>query len=132
MPTRPPVLRAAAVAAAFAAAAAAGVVPASAAGASPRPARDVDADVRFAGELARQGLWREAIARWERALADRPDDAKLLNNIAVAAEALGDFAKAREAYAKAATISNDKKIRANFDLFLRAHPDTAASPAEGK
>ena len=26
----------------------------------------------------------------------------------------------------------DRKIRANFDLFLRAHPDPAASPAEGK
>jgi len=57
--------------------------------------------LRFAAEMAAKGNWREARFRWERASAADPGDAQLLNNLAVAAEALGEPERARELYARA-------------------------------
>ncbi len=93
-----------------------------------RPHRLVEADLKFAAEMASQGLWREAMFRWERVLADRPDDARLINNMAVASEALGQFDKARELYAKAAKQDPTRQIVSNYQLFQRAH--AAAPPPE--
>lgn len=96
----------------------------------PRPERKIEADLKFAGEMARQGLWREAMFRWERVLADRPNDARLLNNIGVAAEALGQFEKAREYFLRALAVSKEKEIAVNYQLFRRAHPPKPSSPEE--
>ncbi len=94
-----------------------------------RPRRLIDADLRFAAEMAGQGLWREALFRWERVLKDRPEDARLLNNIAVAYEALGDFAKAGDAYARAAKLSGDKQVVSNWALFKKTHEVAPAAPS---
>ncbi len=92
--------------------------------AAPRKARSskraIKADLRFAAEMAEQGLWREALFRWERVLEARPGDARILNNIAVAREALGDREGAREAYDQAMAAGADPKINANRMLFIRA------------
>ncbi len=72
-----------------------------------RSRRAVQADLQFAAEMAERGLWREALFRWERVLAERPDDARLLNNAAVAAEALGQFERARAMYERAAQLGRD-------------------------
>ncbi len=94
-----------------------------------RTRRQVDADLRFAAEMAAQGLWREALYRWERVLKERPDDARLLNNIAVAYEALGEFAKAGDIYARAAKLAGDKQIVSNWALFRKTHEAAPAAPA---
>jgi hypothetical protein len=57
--------------------------------------------LEFAVEMAESGNWREAKYRWEKAALDDPDNARLQNNLAVAAEALGDGARAGQLYARA-------------------------------
>jgi hypothetical protein len=77
--------------------------------ARPVTAAGADVDVpklmQFAGEMARKGNWREARYRWEQVLPERPDDAHVLNNLAVAHEALGDPTGARSLYEKAVRAS---------------------------
>jgi Tfp pilus assembly protein PilF len=84
-------------------------------------------DLAFASEMARKGLWREALFRWERVLAQRPDDPRLLNNVAVAREALGDREGARQAYERALQLTTEREVEDNFIYFRRADP--APDPA---
>ena len=71
-------------------------------------------DMKFAAQAAQGGLWREALFRWERQLKAHPENARLHNNIAVAYEGNGDYARALEEYAKARSLAPDsKEIRAN-------------------
>jgi len=96
-------------------------------------------DLEFASEMVRQGLWREALFRWERVLAQRPDDPHLLNNVAVAREALGDREGARQAYERALARTTERQVEDNFIYFRRGDPapepavpgDTPQPPAEG-
>jgi tetratricopeptide (TPR) repeat protein len=83
-------------------------------------------DMEFAAEMAEKGLWREALYRWNRVHERYPDDPRLLNNIAVAHEALGQPDKAREAYEKAMKVASISEISANQALFAKA-----ASQEEG-
>ncbi len=85
-------------------------------------------DLAFASEMARKGLWREALFRWERVLAQRPGDPRLLNNVAVAREALGDREGARQAYEKALQLTTERAVEDNFIYFRRADP--APEPAD--
>ncbi|MDQ7007605.1 MAG: tetratricopeptide repeat protein [Acidobacteriota bacterium] len=85
----------------------------------PRRRTDPRAELRFAAEMARQGLWREALFRWEKVARIRPDDGRIWNNIAVAREALGDRDGAREAYDRALELGPEQNIAANRALFLR-------------
>lgn len=92
--------------------------------------------MRFAAEAARQGLWREALFRWERQLKSHPGNARLHNNIAVASESLGDYARALREYGEARRLDDEnKEIRANYEALkelcriLKACPE--ADPADG-
>lgn len=82
------------------------------------PAIAGDADVsellRFGTEMARNGNWREAKFRWEQALRQDAGDARLLNNLAVAEEALGAPDRARELFKQAAAADGrDSRIHDN-------------------
>lgn len=80
-----------------------------------------DKELRFGVDVAQRGLWQEARFRFERALALAPDDARALNNLAVALEQQGEFDKAREAYEKALELKpGDLYIQQNYDLFREA------------
>lgn len=95
---------------------------------------EVERDMRFAAEMASKGLWREALYRWERVLRTRPDDARLINNIAVAREALGEFDRAAGLYEKASLLEGaPPEVIANADLFRTARIDREerARSAEG-
>lgn len=106
-----------------------------------RPAGiDVARELRFAAEMAEKGLWREAALRWERVLRVREDDARILNNLAVAKEAMGDLDAAAALYERARAADEGAiEIATNADLFESARlarlgrdtspgtpPDTAA------
>ena len=95
---------------------------------------DVSEMLRFGTEMARDGNWREAKFRWERALREDPSDARLMNNLAVAEEALGAPDLAKELYAKAmAAAPRDSRIGENAarsSLFWRSVSD-AAVPSSG-
>ncbi len=70
--------------------------------------------LRFGTEMAKDGQWREAKFRWEQALKQTPGDARLLNNLAVAEEALGAPDRARALFDQAvAADERDSRIREN-------------------
>lgn len=80
---------------------------------------DARAQVDFGIEVARRGLWKEAIYRWERAVEIDPTYAQAWNNLAIAFEHEGRLEDAREAYENALDLDPDNLIiEQNYDLFL--------------
>lgn len=74
--------------------------------------------MRIGSNAARQGLWREAMFRYQRAVAIEPNNAMALSNLGVAYESSGDFEKAREAYLKALQIDRaNPYIQKNYSRF---------------
>lgn len=84
---------------------------------SPRPpdARD---EWRKGVQAANRGYWQEAHFRFTRAREGKGDDPKLLNNLAVALEALGRFDEALEVYKLATEAApGNTLIRRNYARF---------------
>ncbi len=78
--------------------------------------------VAFGIEVARIGLWREAIYRWEKAVELDPANASARNNLAVAHEQSGEFDLANEEYERALELDSDNLyIRQNYELFREAY-----------
>ena len=74
--------------------------------------------IAFGARVARQGLWREAAFRFEQAIARDPNNARAHNNLAVALEASGEFARALVEYKKALDLApNDNYVRRNYARF---------------
>lgn len=91
---------------------------AGAAGAAADERSDARAQVEFGIEVARSGLWREAIYRWERAVALDDTYAAAWNNLGIGYEREGRFDKAREAYERALDLEpGNTMIQQNYDLF---------------
>ena len=68
--------------------------------------------VKQGAELAKGGVWEEAIEIWEQVIHDEPDNAAAYYNLGVAHETLGDMKSlrmARDLYKKAAS-HGDKKL----------------------
>jgi len=77
--------------------------------------------VRFGIKVAQDGMWREALFRFERAVVLDPDNASAQNNLAVALEQMGEFDRAREHYERALDLKpEDLYIQQNYDLFREA------------
>lgn len=73
----------------------------------------------FGVQMARMNLWREAMFRFERAIAINPGDARAHNNLAVAFEANGDFEKARKEYLEALKLDRTNPyIQKNYSHFV--------------
>ncbi len=68
--------------------------------------------------MAKQGYWREALFRFEKAAKEKPDDAEIQNDLAVAYEANGETVKALAAYRRAIELApTDTSIRRNYARF---------------
>ena len=79
---------------------------------------DAQAQVDFGIAVAQRGLWNEAVFRWERASEIDPSYAAAWNNLGIAYEHQGSFAKARDAYEIALDLEpNNLNIQQNYDLF---------------
>jgi Flp pilus assembly protein TadD len=79
---------------------------------------DAKEQVKFGIRVAQLGLWREAVAHWERAVRLDPTYAQAYNNLAIGYEHQGDFEKARNAYQKALELNpNNQYIKQNYELF---------------
>jgi Flp pilus assembly protein TadD len=75
--------------------------------------------MEFGVKMARKGLWSEALFRFEQAERLDPSNPRILNNLAVAFEATGQFEKALDQYQKALRASpNDKTLRRNYARFV--------------
>ena len=83
---------------------------------------DAKAQVEFGIEVARRGLWTEAVYRWQRAIDLDPTYAPAWNNLGIAFEHEGRFDEAREAYETALDLDpGNLWIEQNYDLFLEVN-----------
>lgn len=77
-----------------------------------------DNQLRLGARAAERGYWQEALFRFQRADQARPNDAEILNNVAVALEALGRYDEALATYKKALEIApKNAIIRRNYARF---------------
>jgi Flp pilus assembly protein TadD len=74
--------------------------------------------VDFGIKVAQNGLWKEAIYRWEKAVEADATYAAAWNNLGIGYEHEGRFEDARKAYEKAVALDpKNVLIRQNYDLF---------------
>ena len=79
----------------------------------------VESDVDFGVKMAQRGLWKEALFRFQQADLQEPNNSRLLNNIAVAYEAVGEYDKALETYKQALQVNaSDRELKQNYSRFL--------------
>lgn len=86
------------------------------------------AENAYGTEMAKKGFWREALFRYEKAAAQRPGDAQVQNNLAVAYESTGDTARALAAYKRALELApQDAKIKRNYARFAEYYTSVQRS-----
>ena len=77
------------------------------------------AQLDFGVKMAQRGLWSEALFRFRQAERHQPGNARVLNNMAVAYEALGQFEKALEYYQNAIKAApGDRELKRNYSRFV--------------
>ena len=109
----------------------------------PAPAPTLAADspsqqqLEFGADMARRGLWKEALFRFQQADRLDPGNPRILNNIAVSYEALGLFDEALEAYRRALEVgADDRELKGNYSRFVefyqsfRPREEEASAAAE--
>jgi Tfp pilus assembly protein PilF len=90
-----------------------------------------ETQLAFGSDVAKEGHWREAAFRFEQAIAKDPSNARAHNNLAVAMEANGDFARALAEYKKALELAPDNEyIRRNYARFAEFY--TSYTKTTGK
>jgi Flp pilus assembly protein TadD len=102
--------------------------------ASSGPAARVHAEMREGVRAAQHGYWQEALFRFEKARTAEPADPEVLNNVAVALEALGRYDDALATYKKALEGgSKPTALRRNYARFAEFYSSYAkgAKPKEG-
>lgn len=82
--------------------------------------KTADSQVKFGVDMAQIGLWSEAFFRFEQAhRMEGGNSPQLLNNLAVASEALGKFDQALDYYKQGLTQApGDRELKANYDRFV--------------
>ena len=81
--------------------------------------------VEFGIKVAQNGLWNEAMYRWQKAVELDPTYAAAWNNLAIAYEHDGKFEQAKKAYEKALELDpKNLMIRQNYDLFKEINDRT--------
>jgi Flp pilus assembly protein TadD len=87
--------------------------------------------IAFGAEVARKGHWREATFRFEQAVTKEPGNPRAHNNLAVALEASGEYARALAEYKKALELApKDDYIRRNYARFAEFY--TSYTRTSGK
>ena len=101
----------------------------------PAPAVAAEASqLGFGVDMAKRGLWSEALFRFRQAEKAEPGNPRVLNNLAVAYEAVGLFEEALETYQAALKVDPaNREVRRNYARFIEFYqsfkPDE--EPQEG-
>ncbi len=87
------------------------------------------AQLAFGVQMAKRGLWSEALFRFKQASRQDPGNPRILNNMAVAYEALGNFEKALDHYQEAIRSDpGNRDLKRNYSRFVEFY--RAFKPAE--
>lgn len=75
--------------------------------------------LHFGVDMARRGLWSEALFRFNRANLENPGNPRILNNLAVAHEAVGQFDEAMDLYKRAVELDPaNAEMKRNYARFV--------------
>lgn len=110
-----------------------------AAGASGKSAPDGKSQLAFGVDMAKRGLWSEALFRFEQAKLLEPGRVSVLNNLAICYEAGGRFEEALATYREALRLAPENRVvKQNYSRFAEfyqgfrprkpAAPPTAPAP----
>lgn len=90
-------------------------------------------EISFGVKMAQRGLWNEALFRFEQVAEERPDDARVLNNLAVAYEAVGQFDNALETYQRALRADpGNRELKRNYSRFAEFYQAFKPRDEEGE
>ncbi len=79
----------------------------------------VDKQLAFGVSMAKRGLWNEALFRFRMANQAQPNDGRILNNMAVAFEAVGRFEEALASYQRALKADpSNRELKKNYSRFI--------------
>jgi tetratricopeptide (TPR) repeat protein len=82
------------------------------------PASSRKAQLEFGVDMAKRGLWSEALFRFENARKLEPGNASVLNNLAVCYEAAGRFEEALATYREALKVApGNNALKQNYSRF---------------
>ena len=88
--------------------------------------------LQFGVEMAQRGLWSEALFRFKQAEKMAPESSAVVNNLAVAHEALGLFDEAMVYYRQALELApNDRSLKRNYSRFVEFYQGYKR-PVEGE
>jgi tetratricopeptide (TPR) repeat protein len=97
-----------------------------------QPDQQASAQLSFGVDMARQGLWKEALFRFTEAEKLDPNNPRIQSNLGVAYEASGQFDKALSSYQKALQLApNDKGIRSNYSRFVEFYQGFKGDKTKG-
>lgn len=96
-----------------------------------------NSQMEFGVQMAQQGLWSEALFRFQQAERLGGGGLKIYNNLAVAYEANGLFDQALDSYKKALQVApNNRELRRNYSRFIEFYqsfkPRDEAQDGAGK
>lgn len=96
-----------------------------------------NAQLSFGIQMAKRGLWSEALFRFKQAERIQPGNPRYLGNMAVAYEALGQFELALDHYQRALKASpSDSDLRRNYSRFVEFYrnfkAETGGEEGEGE
>ena len=94
------------------------------------PAPTARSQTAFGVEMARRGLWSEALFRFRAARELAPADPEVLNNLAVALEAGGRFDEALAVYGEALKLApENRSLKQNYSRFVEFYQSFRSRPS---
>ena len=89
----------------------------------------VGPQLKFGTQMAQRGLWNEALFRFRQAERLEPANARVLNNIAVALEAVGKFEEAQTTYQRAVQVDpRNNEVKKNLARFVEFYQGYKIQP----